>query len=291
MITCLVYASFADATPIESTSDSDVYIYNQTNTTDRSYMNVGQYYRGYSTHYYVGLANWDGKDLSSLAGKTNVSLSLFVQNFVDPVFGKGIYAQPTSFTYPTTGNFTLKVVALSGTPNPADMTDTWVKTNLVDAAGVGSVTLTNAGYNTVNIGNTVSNWIAAGSGPRWLGFVGSASTTSLYTSVQLGTMEAKYDLDGNLITAAAPMYLSATDSTPPPAPLVQSSRTISSNEMEITFAVVPSVSYVLKTKSNLSDTNWASVYSFVAGSTSTNLTVPMTNSVGRGFYRLEVATP
>ena len=59
----------------------------------------------------------------------------------------------------------------------------------------------------MNLGNTVSNWIAAGNGPRWLGFVGTASTTSLYTSVQLGTLEPTYDLSGALVAEAAPMYL------------------------------------------------------------------------------------
>ena len=62
-------------------------------------------------------------------------------------------------------------------------------------------------YNTVNIGNTVANWIITGNGPRWLGFVGTASTTSLYTSVQLGTLEPTYDLSGALVAEAAPMYL------------------------------------------------------------------------------------
>jgi hypothetical protein len=130
-----------------------------------------------------------------------------VQNFVNPVFGRGIYAEPTSFTYPTTGNFTLKVVALSGTPNPADMTDAWVKTNMIDATGVGSVTLTSSGYSTVNIGNVVANWITAGAGPRWLGFVGTGSTTSLYTSVHLGTLEPTADVEDRIISPAAPMYL------------------------------------------------------------------------------------
>jgi len=198
---------WAATTQINANGDGDQYIFNQTYNASKNYMNVGQYYGGYSTHYYVGLANWNNVNLTPLVGLSSTALALYVQNFVDPVFGNGLYAQPTSFTYPTTGNFTLKVVALSGTPNTATMTDAWVKTNMIDAAGVGSVTLTNAGYNTVNIGNTVSNWIAAGSGPRWLGFVGTGSTTSLYTSVQLGTLEPTSDLDGLVTSPAAPMYL------------------------------------------------------------------------------------
>lgn len=208
--------SWAATSQIVANGDGDQYLYSQTYTSTRSYMNVGQYYGGYSTHYYVGLANWNNVDLTPLAGQSSAALALYVQNFVDPVFGSGgPSSQPTGFTYPSVGNFTLKVVALSGTPNTATLNDAWVKTNMIDAAGVGSVTLTKAGYNTVNIGNTVANWITAGSGPRWLGFVGTASTTSLYTSVQLGTLEPTTDLDGNILSSAAPMYLAIPEPAVP----------------------------------------------------------------------------
>jgi hypothetical protein len=199
---------WAATTQINANADGDQYLFNQSYTPTKSYMNVGQYYGGFSTHYYVGLANWNNVDLSPLSGQSSAALALYVQNFVDPVFGSGgPSSQPTGFTYPTVGNFTLKVVALSGTPVTASMTDAWVKTNMIDAAGVGSVTLTRSGYSTVNIGNTVANWITAGTGPRWLGFVGTGSTTSLYTSVQLGTLEPTTDLDANILSPAAPMYL------------------------------------------------------------------------------------
>jgi len=271
---------------INAREDSDVYIYNQTNTTTRNYMNVGQYYGGHITHYYVGLAKWNGADLSPLVGKTNIALNLYVQNFVNPVFGSGgINSQPIGFTNTTTGNFTLKVVALSGTPDPASMSDGWVKTNMVNVTGLGSVTLTNVGYNTVNIGDTVANWITDGSGPRWLGFVGTASTTS---SVQLGTLEPTLDLDGGLVAQAAPMYLSASSTTLQTAPVARSCRILSGNQLEMIFETVPNISYTLKTKSNLSDPTWVTVSSFVAVSTSTTLTQSMTNSPGRGFYRLEI---
>ena len=273
----------ADTVQINANGDADQYIYRLTYTATSSYMNVGQYAGGFSRHYYVGLANWNYVDLSPLAGQSNVALSLYVQNFVDPVFGSGgPYSQPISFTYPTTGNFTLKVVALSGTPNPTDMTDAWVKTNMIDATGIGSVTLTSSGYSTVNIGNIVANWITAGTGgPLWLGFVGTGSTTSIYTSVHLGTLEPTE------LSPANPMYLSVE--TSPPAPVARSC-SVSENQLVMIFETVPNISYTLKTKSNLSDRDWVMVNSpFVAGSTSTTrLTVPMTDSLGRGFYRLEI---
>jgi hypothetical protein len=280
---------WAATAQINPAADGDEYIYSQSYTPTRSYMNVGQYYGGYSTHYYVGLASWTGVDLSSLAGQSSAGLAVYVQNFVDPVFGAGgPNSQPTGFTYPTTGNFTLKVVALSGTPNTALMTDTWVKTNMIDAAAVGSVTLTSSGYTTLNIGSTVANWISAGNGSRWLGFVGTGSTTSIYTSVQLKTLEPTLDLDGGLVAQAAPMYLSAPSTTLPTAPVARSCRILSGNQLEMIFETVPNISYTLKTKSNLSDPTWVTVSSFVAVSTSTTLTQSMTNSPGRGFYRLEI---
>jgi len=286
LVSAFAPISYAQVSQITVNADGDQYLYQNTYNDSRSYMNVGQYYGGFSTHYYVGLASWNNLNLSPLVSQTNLTLSLYVQNFVNPVFLNGnTNSQPIGYTYPTNGNFTLKVVALSNIPSPASMNDGWVKTNMILAPGVGSVTLTNSGYNKVQLGSTVANWISGGNGPRWLGFVGTGSTTSIYTSVQLGTLEAKYDLDGNVTAPPSPMYLSA----PPPAPVARAYRMLNGNQLEMTFEVVPAVSYSLKTKSNLSDSNWATVSTFTAESTSTNVTVPMTNSAGRGFFRLEVA--
>jgi len=281
----------SESIQINASEDSDLYIYYQTNTTTRNYMNVGQYYGGRSTHYYVGLAKWNGADLSPLTGKTNVALNLYVQNFVNPVFGSGgINSQPIGFTNTTTGNFTLKVVALSGNPDPVSMTDGWVKTNMINVTGLGSVTLTNAGYNTINIGDAVTNWIPSGNSSLWLGFIGTQSTTSPLASIQLGTLEPSYDLDGSILAQATPMYLSVPSTAVPPAPVAQSYRILSGNRLEMVFETVPNISYALKTKSYLSDPAWVTVgSSFQAGSTSTTLIQSMTNSAGRGFYRLEIA--
>lgn len=277
---------WAATTQINANVDGDIYLSGNIYNNSRSYMNVGQYLNG-SPRYHVGLANWNDVDLPPLIGETSARLVLYVQNFVIPVFANGMSAQPT-LTYPSTGDFTLKVVALSGDPR-GYITDAWVKTNMIDAAGVGSVTLTNSGYATVDIGNTVADWISAGTGSRWLGFVGIPSTTSPYTSVQLGTLEPTYQDASNEVELfpAAPMYLSVE--TSPPAPLVLSC-SISANQLVMIFETVPNISYTLKTKSNLSDRDWVTVDSpFVAGPTSTTtLTVPMTDSLGRGFYRLEI---
>jgi hypothetical protein len=270
---------------INANVDGDIYLSGNIYNNSRSYVNVGQYSNG-SLRYHVGLANWNDVDLPPLVGQNSATLTLYVQNFVVPVFANGMSAQPT-LTYPTTGDFTLKVVALFGDPT-SYITGAWVKTNMIDAIGVGSVNLTKSGYATVDIGNTVADWISAGTGSLWLGFVGIPSTTSPYTSVQLGTLEPAYQDASNEVelSPAAPMYLSVE--TSPPAPVALSC-SISANQLVMIFETVPDISYTLKTKSNLSDRDWVTIgQSFMATSTSTTLIETMTDSPGRGFYRLEI---
>ena len=198
----------ADTVQINPYTDGQVYVaYRSYNDTGYQ-MNVGQYANGYNLHYYVGLASWTGVDLNALEGQSSTALRLYVQNFLIPDLsnGGGATSQPDLLPS-STGDFTLKVVALSGTPNPAIMNDAWVKTNMIDPSGVGSVLLTSSGYYTVDIGSTVANWLLAGTtGPRWLGFVGTGSSSS-YTSVKLGTLEPNKDFEGTVISSAAPMYL------------------------------------------------------------------------------------
>ena len=198
----------ADTVQINPYTDGQVYVaYRSYNDTGYQ-MNVGQYANGYNLHYYVGLASWTGVDLNALEGQSSTALRLYVQNFLIPDLnnGGGATSQPDLLSS-STGDFTLKVVALSGTPNPAIMNDAWVKTNMIDPSGVGSVLLTSSGYYTVDIGSTVANWLLAGTtGPRWLGFVGTGSSSS-YTSVKLGTLEPTREMDGRVTSPAAPMYL------------------------------------------------------------------------------------
>ena len=198
----------ADTVQINPYTDGQVYVaYRSYNDTGYQ-MNVGQYANGYNLHYYVGLASWTGVDLNALEGQSSTALRLYVQNFLIPDLsnGGGATSQPDLLSS-STGDFTLKVVALSGTPNPAIMNDAWVKTNMIEPSGVGSVLLTSSGYYTVDIGSTVANWLLAGTtGPRWLGFVGTGSSSS-YTSVKLGTLEPNKDFEGTVISSAAPMYL------------------------------------------------------------------------------------
>lgn len=73
-----------------------------------------------------------------------------------------------------------------------------------------------------------------------------------------------------------------------PSPAVKSSRVLAGNQLEMTFSTVPNLSYHLQCTSNLNDDRWATIESLTATSTSTVLTVPMTNSTGRAFFRLSI---
>ena len=74
-----------------------------------------------------------------------------------------------------------------------------------------------------------------------------------------------------------------------PAPNVLYTRITTGNQLEITFQTVSSVSYILKSKSDLNAPNWTPVQSIVASSSTTIFSVPMTYDPGREFFRLEIA--
>lgn len=74
-----------------------------------------------------------------------------------------------------------------------------------------------------------------------------------------------------------------------PLPRIRSSRILPGNQLEITFETVPDLSYVLKSKSQLTDQVWTPVQSFVASADTKVVMVPMNHPTGREFFRLEVA--
>ena len=76
--------------------------------------------------------------------------------------------------------------------------------------------------------------------------------------------------------------------TPPPAPIVRSARTLPENQLEITFATIPNTSYVLKSRSQLHTGTWTNISSFVASSSNTVVALPMNHPSGHEFFRLEI---
>ena len=75
----------------------------------------------------------------------------------------------------------------------------------------------------------------------------------------------------------------------PPAPIVQSTRILPDNQLEISFGTIPNISYILKKKFRLSDPIWIPVTSTIANSLTTIFTVPMTHDSSREFFRLEIS--
>jgi len=283
VVLSFISSSWGDTIKVNTTSDGYLYLGAPTTVNSTGYyLDVGLYGTP-GNHYSIAYAKFD-TDLSFLEGAQKIYLALNLRNFVAPVFGNGPTAQYTRLDYPTSGGyFTLKAVPLTSSFPESGVNATWVRDNLISPTAAGTVVLQNSGYYYMDITSAVNNWIANPTSERVLGFVGIGSTPNTW-SLNLGTKENNQDLDGTILSAATPMYLFA-----PPAPVAQSC-SVSGNQLVMIFETVPNISYTLKTKSNLSDRDWVTVDSpFVAGPTSTTtLTVPMTDSPGRGFYRLEI---
>lgn len=276
-------SAWAETVQINTTSDGYKYLGAPGGVeTGNYYMDVGLFGTP-GGHYSVGFAEFN-TDLSSLRDVSRVFLAINLRNFIEPIFGNGTNNQYTKLEPRTTGAvFTLKATALTSAFPSLGVNTNWVRDNVIIPPPAGTLVFQNSGIHYMEITATVHNWISNNATSKVLAFIGTSSTPNTW-SLNLGTLEAQRDLDSNLLSPATPMYLTSS----PPAPVARSSRIISTNQMEITFEVAPGVSYLLKTKASLSDANWETVSSFVAGSGSTNLTVPMTNSLGRGFYRLEI---
>ena len=197
----------ADTVQIMTTSDGYKYLGAPVPANGTSnYMDVGLYGTP-GGHYSIGFAKFNA-DLSRLAGAPKVFLAVNLLNFVAPIFGTdGTSAQPTGYTYPVVGgNFTLKVVELTSSFTGTGVDASWATTNLFSPAAAGTVTFIQAGYQYVDISSTVAGWISRGAAVKELGFMGIASTPNTW-SLNLGTLEALKNLDGDTLTPAAPMFL------------------------------------------------------------------------------------
>ena len=169
-----------------------------------SYMDVGLY-GTQGGHYSIGFAKFNA-DLSRLAGAPKVFLAINLLNFVEPVFNNGLYAQP-DLNYPTSGgNFSLKVVELTSDFTGTGVDTAWATTNLITPTAAGTVTFIQAGYQYVEISSTVAGWLSRGATVKQLGFIGITSSPNTW-SLNLGTLEPKQNLDGDILAPATPMFL------------------------------------------------------------------------------------
>jgi hypothetical protein len=82
----------------------------------------------------------------------------------------------------------------------------WATTNLFSPAAAGTTTFVQAGYQYVDISSTVAGWISRGASVKELGFIGIASTPNTW-SLNLGTLEPLQNLEGDVLAAATPMFL------------------------------------------------------------------------------------
>jgi hypothetical protein len=207
----LIFSGFqqvrADTVQIMTTGDGYKYLGAPTPANGTgSYMDVGLYGTP-GGHYSIGFAKFNA-DLSRLAGAQKVFLAVNLLNFVAPTFGTdGTSAPPTGFTYPVTGgNFTLKVVELTSDFTGTGVDTAWATTNLITPTAAGTVTFIQAGYQYVDISSTVAGWLSPGATVKQLGFIGIASNPNTW-SLNLGTLEPKQNLDGDILAPATPMFL------------------------------------------------------------------------------------
>jgi hypothetical protein len=197
----------ADTVQIMTTSDGYKYLGAPVPANGTSnYMDVGLFGTP-GGHYSVGFAKFNA-DLSRLAGAPKVFLAINLLNFVAPTFGTdGTSAQPTGYTYPVVGgNFTLKVVELTSSFTGGGVDANWATTNLFSPVAAGTTTFVQAGYQYVDISSTVAGWISRGASVKELGFIGIASTPNTW-SLNLGTLEPLRNLEGDVLAAATPMFL------------------------------------------------------------------------------------
>ena len=208
---------FAGVVQVTTTADGYKYLGAPSPANSSNYyMDVGLYGTP-GDHYSVGFAKFT-TDLSSLSGAPSVFLAINLKSFVEPIFGNGITNQPTSTQYPVSGgNFTLKAAALTSAFPSSGVNAAWVQNNVIAPTAAGTVVFQNAGIHYMDITSTVQNWISTSATVRELAFVGLSSTPSTW-SLWIGTLEDERDFDGNLISAASPMYLT-TIPEPGVAPL------------------------------------------------------------------------
>jgi hypothetical protein len=196
----------AETVQIMTTSDGYKYLGSPAPANGTSsYMDVGLHGTP-GGHYSIGFAKFNA-DLSGFRGAPKVFLAINLLNFVAPVFGSGPTAQPTKYDYPTTGgNFTLKIVELTSSFTGTEVDATWATTNLFSPTAAGTTTFVQAGYQYVDISSTVAGWISREATVKELGFIGIASTPNTW-SLHLGTRDPLQNLEGDVLAAATPMFL------------------------------------------------------------------------------------
>ena len=206
---CLGFALRCEAVTVGAGYDADTYYFTQTyNEVRTGALNAGTFHVGqhilntnptYNGHFNFGAVLF--QDLSSFSLGSGKYLQLNVRDFKTPVAVDPSYQGPPLYSYLTTGNFRLAVVALSAdfseTAVTADLPG-WYQTHLYSRPRVAELDIATAGIFQVDVTGAVDNWISATSTNFGFGLIGLDSTPTAST-LRLYSMEAAGGLGPVLI--------------------------------------------------------------------------------------------
>ena len=179
--------SSCGAVTVGTTYDADTYYFTQTYNEIRTgslnsgTFHVGQHILGvnsvYDGHFNFACVRFD--DFSGFSAGDKKYLSLNVKDFKTPVAVDPSYQGPPTYSYLSTGNFRLAIVALTAdftaTETVADL-PTWYDTNLYSRPKIAEITVTNSGGFQVDVTTTVDSWISLPATNFGFGLVGTDST-------------------------------------------------------------------------------------------------------------------
>lgn len=158
-LTTAMMTTLTSATTIATaTFDTDSYIPFKTNNPTASEITVGREVAGYNFNFGV----IEFSDLSAVSSSGSKFLVVDLEAFVTLVGGE--FGPPTP-TFTTTGNSTLKVVALGSSYNgdyalPATVASTWYETNIGGVSPLSTATVTSAGPVYFDVTTAVDAWLA-----------------------------------------------------------------------------------------------------------------------------------
>lgn len=191
------------AEAILASYDADTYYFTQTyNEARTGSLNGGTFHVG--MHFlntnptYDGHFNFAGIKLSNLSGLSSSGskfLQLNLKDFKTPVAVDPSYQGPPQYSYLTSGNFKLAVVALGAdfSESQSATLSTWYQSNLFGKPRLAEVTLSQAGLVNIDVTSAVNDWILNPASNFGFGLVGTtsspiATTARFYSSEAAGTL-------------------------------------------------------------------------------------------------------
>jgi len=209
----LGFGSKCVAVTVGASYDADTYYFTQTyNEVRTGSLNAGTFHVGqhilnvnptYNGHFNFGAVKFN--DLSAFGSEPVKLLTLSVKDFKTPVSVDPSYQGPPQYTYLTTGNFRLAIVALTADFSESETTAnlaSWYDTHLYSRPRIAELIVTQSGIVQVDVTATVDSWISTPAINFGFGLVGLDSTPTAST-LRLNSMEAAGNFGPALIPEPA----------------------------------------------------------------------------------------